>query len=172
MMTIARTQDERLTLLAYLASKIGSDPAALVGSMPFQIGAVRRAGRAMGAVLYTNKRGTTIEMTWAGEPGWVTRGALAAMFGYAFRDLDCLTVVGTIRCDNEKSRDMAERIGCMRVGLVPHAFGEGAHGYLYCMCRDRCEWTARKAAPAVTWRMNGGLHGQRRTGNAANAGGA
>ena len=60
---------ERATLVAYLASKMGTTPAALVGAMPFEVVAVKRDDKPMGAVLYTNLRPPSIEMACAGEPG-------------------------------------------------------------------------------------------------------
>jgi hypothetical protein len=119
----------------------------------------------MGAALYTNKRGRTVEMIWAGEPGWLTPGNIRALFSYPLEQLDCLCVLGTIRCSNEKSRALAERMGCSRVGPIPHAFGEEDHGVLYCMRREKCPWLERKPSflPAGgivrTDHVNGGLHG-------------
>lgn len=159
MMVPARTSDERTTLIAYLASKIGTNPAQMVGSMPFEIVAITRDGKPRGAVLYTNKRSTTIEMMWAGEPGWLTHGNLKSIFSHAFEQLGCYSVLGMIKCNNCKSCELAERLGCHRVGLVPHAFGEDDHGYLYCMRRDDCQWIKQDRTGAPAAYMNGAAYG-------------
>jgi RimJ/RimL family protein N-acetyltransferase len=145
MITIARTAAERMTLLAYMASKIGVTPAQLVGDVAFDIAAVHRAGKPVGAVLYQNKRRHTVEMAWAGEPGWLTKGDIRQMWSHAFAQPGILTVLGTIRVGNAASRNMAERMGCELIGTVPHTYGEGEHALLYCMRRDACRWVDMSA---------------------------
>ena len=145
MITIASSAAERMTLLAYMASKIGVTPAQLIGDVPFEIAAVHRNGRPIGAVLYQNKRRHTIEMAWAGEPGWLTKGDIRQMWAHAFAQPSILTVLGTIRADNAKSSAMAERMGCELIGTVPHTYGNGEHGLLYCMRRDACWWVKKGA---------------------------
>ena len=154
MIVPARTPDERATLIAYMASKIGSTPVELVGQMPFEIVAVKRNERPMGAVMYYNFRHGLIEMAWAGEAGWLTRGTLQAMFGYPFGQLGCRTVLGIVRRDNHKSRDMAIRIGCKEVGVIDEAFGEKLDGILYSMHRSWCRWVQEQPKARAS-RANG-----------------
>ncbi len=154
MIVRSKTQDEKMALVAYLASKIGTTPAQLVGAMPFEVVAVTRAGKPVGAVLYTNKRRHSIEMVWAGEPGWLTRANLRDIFAYPFLTLDCLVAMGMIRAGNAKSIALAERMGCRLVGAVPHVFGPGEDGLLYSMQFDDCKWLG-SAWPEPTVQMNG-----------------
>jgi RimJ/RimL family protein N-acetyltransferase len=140
MITPARTAAERMTLVAYMASKIGVTPAQMIGDVPFEVVGVHKGARLVGAVLYLNRRRHSIEMSWAGESGWLTPGDVRRIWSYPFRQLGCLTVMGTIHKDNAKSRALAERMGCDLIGIVPHAFGEGVDGALYCMRRENCRW--------------------------------
>jgi hypothetical protein len=140
MITAARTAAERMTLVAYMASKIGVTPAQMIGAVPFEVIGIHKGARPVGAVLYLNKRRHSIEMSWAGEPGWLTPGDVRRIWSYPFQQLGCLTVMGTINKENTKSRALAERMGCDLIGIVPHAFGEGVDGALYCMRRENCRW--------------------------------
>lgn len=141
MIVHARGQQERMTLVAYIASKIGVSPQALVGSMPFDIAAVKVAGFAKGAVLYTNIRGHSVEISWAGEKGWMTRENIREIFSYAFDGLGCLVAFGSVECKNETSMNVIERLGCKIIGIVPHLFGKDRNGQFCCMTRDECPWT-------------------------------
>ncbi len=153
----AKTADERMVLIGYLASKLGIAPARLVGTMPFEIMAVTRQDQPVGAILYTNKRRHTVEMTWAGETGWLTRGVIRDMFSYPFEQLHCLTALGMVKASNWKSCELAERLGCRRVGAVPYAFGEDEDGILYAMRHDDCRWI--KSPHMSAQLMNGTHHG-------------
>jgi hypothetical protein len=162
MIVRAKTWEERAALVAYLASKIGINPEQMVGAMPFEVFAVTHGGTARGAVLYTNKRRHSIEMTWAGEPDWLTRGNLHDIFAYPFRDLGCLVAFGMIDASNARSIDLAERLGCRKAGVVPHIFGAGKSGFLYCMQHDSCRWLNAGSSARHADQMNEvGFHGQR-----------
>jgi len=132
-----------MDLLAYMARKIGIAPQELVGAMPFEIVAVTRAGRAMGAVLYINFRGQSIEMSSAGNPGWLTRANLREIFAYPFEQLKCLRVWGVARADNTKACRLNEKLGFKRLAELEDEFGEGEHGVLYSMSRRNCRWISK-----------------------------
>lgn len=153
MITPATTQFERMTLVAYIASKIGMSPAQMVGTVPYEILGIHHGDKLMGAVLLINRRRHSVEMSWAGEPGWLTPGDIRRIWTYAFETLGVLTVLGTIREKNFLSREIAERMGCELVGIIPDTFGEAEAGALYCMRRATCRWLR----PASI--MNGAAHG-------------
>lgn len=159
MIVHAKGQQERMTLVAYIASKIGISPQALIGAMPFDIAAVKVAGRPMGAVLYTNIRGHSVEIAWAGEKGWMTRGNIREIFSYAFDGLGCLVAFGAIECRNKISSDIVKRLGCKIIGNVPHLFGENREGQFCCMTRDECFWIESDWHFLGNSRMNGEVHG-------------
>jgi hypothetical protein len=143
----ARTPDDRAILVAYMASKLGQEPNELVGHMPFEIVAIQRNEKTKGAVLYYNYRFCTIEMAWAGEPGWLTPGVVREMFAYPFKQLGCRTVIGLIDRNNRKSREMALGLGCKEVGVIEEAFGERRDAILYSMHRESCPWMAPRPRP-------------------------
>lgn len=146
MMLPAQEPKVRRDLVCYLARKIGSDPLRLVGPTPFEITAIaNRSGEVVGAVYYTNFRGNSIEMGWAGEKGWLTRGNLAAMFGYPFLQLGVQRVWGLVHRHNKPSRALAEKLGCRVVGVADGEYGPGQDAIIYSMTRDACRWIKEKA---------------------------
>lgn len=148
MIVPAQTSEQRNALLLYLAGKVGAAPADLVGDMPFSIFATMKASTPVGALLYTNFRGTTVEMAWAGEPGWLTPSVVRSMWEFPFWRLGCSAALGTIHRRNKASRDLAERMGCKLVGVIEDCYGNGEDGILYSMSRSSCKWLqTRKVAP-------------------------
>lgn len=149
MITPARTPDARATLVAYLASKIGTSPRDLVGQMPFEIAAVVRDAKPIGAVLWLNYRTHSIEMSWAGEPGWMTRSNLRGIFAYPFVQLKCWTVIGLVNRSNAHMRSFGERLGFVERCVIPA--GPTKHGdiVLYTMTRDACPWLVEPPCGAV-----------------------
>ncbi len=140
MIVPALTPEHRDAVLSYLSMRVGAPPRDLVGDMPFTAMAVLKAGTPVGALLYTNWRGNTIEMAWAGEPGWLTPSAVRGMWSYPFVQLGCSAVLGAIQRHNRKSRELAERMGCKVVGVIEDCYGDGQDGILYSMSRRNCRW--------------------------------
>ncbi len=118
--------------------------------MPYEAAAIVRRDRFAGGVLYTNYRDTSIEMGWAGEPGWATRANLHDMFAYPFIQLGCLRAWGCVRRSNNASRQFAKDIGCREVGVLEHEYGPGQDGILYTITADKCRWIKPRNA-----QMNG-----------------
>lgn len=135
----ARTFDERATLVAYLASKMGTSPEGLVGQMPFEIVAVRRDGKPMGAVMYINYRQTSIEMACAGEPGWLTRGNLRDLFAYPFLQLKVWTALTLVARSNRIARAFNTKLGFVELCTIPSGRKE-SDTILYGMTRNQCSW--------------------------------
>lgn len=140
MIVPARTKEERRDLVVYLAHKIGTTPARLMGEVPFEVLAATRGSTIVGAIYYTNFRRSSIEMGWAGEKGWVTRAHLREIFGYPFNQLGCLRVWGLIDRHNKESRTLAEKLGCRVVGVADDEYGPGRDAIIYSMKRDACRW--------------------------------
>jgi hypothetical protein len=137
-------------VVTYLSDKIGVSVEDLVGQMPYEGAAIVRRERFAGAVLYTNYRGNSIEMCWAGEPGWVTREHLRDIFAYPFLSLNCLRASGCVRRSNNASRKFCKDIGCREVGVLEDEYGPGDDGILYTITRDKCRWIKPRNA-----QMNG-----------------
>jgi RimJ/RimL family protein N-acetyltransferase len=126
-------------LLRYLGHKIGIPPAALVGDMPFRIIATVRGDRLMGAMLFTNYRGASIEMSLAGEPGWFTRRGLREYFSYPFETLRVRRVTSIIHRRNKESRALAARLGFKLEGVARDGFPDG-DAMIYGLTRKDCKW--------------------------------
>lgn len=139
MIIIAQTQDEKDGLAEYVAAKIGVSRAHLIGDMPFEAVAIERGGRGIGAVVYTNYRVNSIEMAWAGDPGWMTLSSLRSIFAYPFLQLECRRAWGVVAYSNKASRDVCWRLGCREIGILEGEFGD-ENGVLYEMTYDRCRW--------------------------------
>jgi hypothetical protein len=139
--TRANSEDEKLALVAYLASKIGTSPATLVGQMPYEIVATTdRAGKPNGAVMYINWRGSTIEMACAGEPGWLTRAHLAELFRYPFEQMRCWTVLTLVRRRNARARQFNVKVGFTELCVVRNGPDKSEDSILYGMSRPECRW--------------------------------
>ena len=136
----AQTIEEKAVLAAYIASKIGTTPQALIGSMPFEVASITRKGRPMGAVLYTNYRKHSVEMTVAGEPGWLSRGSIQAAFHFPFCQLGVWTVLAMVNRNNAASRELARRIGFAELCVIETGGTRGEDLILYALTRDKCLW--------------------------------
>lgn len=140
MMRPASSVAERAVLLDYLSGKTGVTPQALIGTLPFQIASVLRAGRPMGAVLYTNYRQFSVEMIAAGEPGWLTRAAIRSAFHYPFAVLGVWTVMTMTNRQNAASRELQKRLGFTEQCVIRTSTRKADDMVLYSMARDRCRW--------------------------------
>ena len=108
--------------------------------MPFEVAAaVNGQGVILGAVLYTNFRRCSIEMTSAGAPGWLTRGNLRGFFSYPFEQLGCRRVTGIVHRKNKHARQINERLGFKLEGICRHGFPDG-DACVYGMIRKDCRW--------------------------------
>ncbi len=107
--------------------------------MPFEVWAVVKGAAIRGVVLYTNYRGASIEMSCAGEPGWLTRKSLRVFFDYPFVQLKCRRVTGIVHRKNKRSRDMCERLRYRLEGVCKHGFETG-DAIIYGMTRAECIW--------------------------------
>lgn len=146
MIVRAQTSEDRHTLLAYLASKVGSSPMALVGTMPFEILAATKGDRPVGVLLYTNLRSTSCEFSVAGEPGWVTKSTLREMFDYPFNQLGVYTILGLIRRGNTKSRKFGKDLGFVEKCVIEGGKLPADDMILYAMTRPQCHWLEKTSA--------------------------
>lgn len=143
------TDEERLTLIAYLSSKIGVTPGSLVGQMPFEIVAVTRLGKPVGAVLYVNYRGNSIEMACAGEAGWLTPGNLRSIFSYPFHQLNCNVVLSMVTRANEKARKFNRELGFRELCMIPSGTSKDGDTLLHMMTKAECKWLRQVRQPAA-----------------------
>lgn len=145
MMHRAQTIEEKAVLAAYIASKIGTSPQALIGQTPFEVASITRHGRPMGAVLYANYRKHSVEMTVAGEPGWISRGSIQAAFHFPFIQLGVWNVLAMVNRNNAASRELSRRIGFTELCVIETGGHRGEDIILYGMTRDKCLWISDEA---------------------------
>jgi RimJ/RimL family protein N-acetyltransferase len=108
---------------------------------------VVRDGVMIGGVIYTEWREVRpgsdehdIRMHCVGEPGWLTKTTLRAIFSYPFLQLRCIRVTGIVTKSNRRARDMNERLGFKLEGKIEDGFGTGRDGIIYGMRRQDCRW--------------------------------
>jgi RimJ/RimL family protein N-acetyltransferase len=140
MILAAQNQEERHTLLTYLASRIGETPRSLVGDMPYAALGIIRDERILGAIVFLNYRRESVEFHLCGSPGWLTRGEIKALFAYPFVTLNCLRLWCMVRRNNKPARRGAERLGFKILGVAEDEFGEGKDGVISTMSRANCKW--------------------------------
>lgn len=143
MIASARTPDEKLSLVSYIAQRMDCPPLNLVGDMPFEvIGVLSSQGKIRGAVLYTNYRHGGIEMTCAGEPGWLSKDAVKAFFVYPFQQIGCHRVTSLVPRKNKPSRTLAERLGFKLEGVIREGFvgATTQDAMLYGLLKSDCIW--------------------------------
>ena len=131
---------DRIALAEYIAHKGGMTAEDLVGSLPFEVLGVVRQGRLLGAVLYNQWRGPSIETHWAGESGWMSRGDLKGIFSYPFLQLECRRITGIVRRNNKTARRIAEKLGFRLEGVCRQGFDDGTAAMIYGMIRSDCKW--------------------------------
>ncbi len=161
-----RTAEDKVILAGYLANKMGITASELVGSVPYEIVAVARNGHPIGAVLYINFRHNSIEMACAGEPGWLSRHDLRELFKYPFVQLNCFTIITTVRRANTVAREFNDKLGFKTLGVIESGGHRGDDTIIHTMTRPQCKWLTgadhasvaiRKVPAAIT---NGASHGQ------------
>lgn len=140
MMRAATTPEERASVITYLSGRLGIMPQSLIGSMPFQAAVIARNGVPLGAVLYTNFRQHSIEMIAAGEPGWISRGDVRAVFAYPFLELGVWTVLTMVNRVNTTSRELQRRLGFTELCVVATSAHKVEDIIVYGMSRDKCQW--------------------------------
>lgn len=102
---------------------------------------VAREGRLVGGCLYSNFRELApgehdIMMTAAGEPGWLTKGAVRALLSYPLVDLPCIRVTTLIAPANKASRRLNEKLGFKLEGKLRNGRGTGRHLLIYSLLKE------------------------------------
>lgn len=141
MMVPGQTPEAKRFLVGWLAAKLATSPDALTGETPFHImGVVRPDGALMGAVMFSHFRPPCIEIAGAGEPGWVSRADLRAVFEHPFERLRCWTILSHVGRNNAVSRDFTKRLGFVERCVIPCGPSKAHDLVLYSMTRPECPW--------------------------------
>ena len=97
-------------------------------------------GKIIAGVVYHNYRLNGLEMSIATEDRyWANRRTLKTFFAYPFNQLNCDRVTALVLEDNIKSRDMVNRLGFKKEGILRKAMN-GKDIYIYGMLKDECKW--------------------------------
>lgn len=157
-----RTQEDRQVMVKWLAMQIGVTVAELCGTVPYEVVCVAKRGFPVGAIMYLNYRVTSIEMSCAGLPGWLSRGMLRGAFQYPFVQLGCYTVITGVRRGNTIARRFNEALGFETLGAIESGQGRSEDTIIYTMSRPKCRWLtaadhAAAIAPAIAPAINGDI---------------
>lgn len=105
------------------------------------IAIVNQGGLVVGGVAYNNYRHPNIEMTIATTtPKWCSRGVLAALFAYPFRQLACTRVTAITEVMNQPTRAFLCRLGFQEEGVLRKAFPGGIDAVVHGMLAEECRW--------------------------------
>lgn len=95
-------------------------------------------GHLLGVVAVWNFDGTGCEAGWFGEPGWLSRSLLRAVFGYVFGQVGCERITGRIDDTNTVAVEQSKRLGFVLEGTLRNAHPSGdvlVFGMLKSECR-------------------------------------
>lgn len=79
---------------------------------------------------------TSVMVSIAGYPGWLTPKRLDLLLGYPFRQLQCDRVDAIIDEENVRSIRLCEGLGFTRIGRFPRQYGERG-GLIYCLLSEQ-----------------------------------
>ena len=91
-----------------------------------------RPGRDVWLTIYTeNKR-------------WCCRGVLRCVFDLVFKVMNCSRCSIFVSKDNEASKNLVEKLGWKREGLLRQYRDNGDDCFVYGMLKDECIWRSKK----------------------------
>lgn len=95
--------------------------------------------RLLGVAAIWNYDGTGCEGGWFGEPGWLSRSFLKAVFSFVFGQLNCQRITGRIDDDNDAAIEATERLGFVVEGRLRHAH-PGGDVLIYGLLKSECKF--------------------------------
>ena len=129
---------QRTVVTKWLAARQGMTVADMVHTYDYEILACVRHRELIGAVLFLHHQGRNIEAHWAGETGWLSRRHVKEIFAYPFQTLGVHRVTTIVPAQNKLARDVVERLGFTREGVLREATDTGEDLELYGMLRHEC----------------------------------
>lgn len=98
-------------------------------------------GNLIAGCVYSRFIGHDIEMSFAAtSPQWATKESLDYFFGYPFHQAGCVRVTATIALNNNKARDMVQRLGFEQEGIMKKAIDGIQDAVIYGMLKGNCKW--------------------------------
>lgn len=140
MIILRNDEKAQRALASYIARKCGSTYEKFVGGIPYYAIGFATRGKPAGAVLFNNYRHPDIHVHWAGEPGWLTKGHIKAIFDYPFNQLKCERVTALIDKANKASRVPVEKLGFRYEGNLRKSQKNGNDTIVYGMLKSECKW--------------------------------
>ena len=97
-------------------------------------------GEIVAGVSYYDFNGRSISASICGKgKTWLNREFLWFMFFYPFEQAGVERITATIESDNEKSHNLAKRLGFLHEATLQKA-GKSGDLYVYRMFREDCKW--------------------------------
>jgi RimJ/RimL family protein N-acetyltransferase len=105
------------------------------------IGRADTHGHVLGAFVFHEYRSAyrSIQMSFAGEAGWLSRGFLRFVWRYPFEQMQVRRVYGCIAATNAKARETARRIGGTEEAVLRLGFGDDDL-VIYRVLKEECKW--------------------------------
>jgi hypothetical protein len=108
----------------------------------------------LGGVLFTDFRGGSVVMHWAGfHPNWISRSLIWLSFDYPFRQLDVNKVFGLTPESNIIARNTALRFGFKIEHVIDDVFkrADGFNSlYVLGLRKEDCKWLDMPV-PVIEW---------------------
>src|SRR3990167_1276757 len=104
---------------------------------PFVAVGVTRDKELIGAAIFNNYDGSDVSLTVVGR-GVMFRGVFRALAFYAFDQLMCERVSATVRVENVRMLNIAERLGFKREGLIRKKYGD-ADAVILGLLKEECK---------------------------------
>lgn len=103
-----------------------------------------RDGAIVAGAVFNNYRrmlyGNSVDVTFASAgPGSLTKGALRALFGYAF-DHNVVRLQAMTAKNNDAARNLLQKLGFTLEGMVKRAWDGRTAAALYRMFPEDCKW--------------------------------
>lgn len=111
------------------------------------IGVAGQDGELRGGVVYHEYRVNDVQMSLAGNPGWLNRESIRAFFRYPFVQLGVDRVTCFVPARNTRTRAFCEKFGFTREGVIRRGFASNPAGgferddaIVYGLLREECKF--------------------------------
>lgn len=104
--------------------------------------AVYLGGRLVAGIIFNDIRpGTDVWLTiYSTDRRWCCRRVLHCVFGLVFDEMKCRRCSAFVSRDNHSSRNLVEKLGFVREGLLRQYADDGQDRFVYGMLEKECRW--------------------------------
>lgn len=133
--------NDRKRIRDYVVSRLYRPPDGMFPDGTYEaIGFENSSGGLLGGVIYNNYTGHDIELSGAGEPGWLSPLNLHAIFAYPFMTLDLKRCSCSCAKGNKNARKFVQRLGFRMEGVRRAGHWSGQDEVHYGMLFLECKW--------------------------------